>query len=79
MHIKHVLRIRQSNFNYFTQGPQGAQYTRIKQFKSFQLHFLEMATLLPPYFKRPQLHFGVNHSFETYVKLKLFDDTYWYQ
>ena len=31
----------------------------IKKCKSCQLHFLEMATLLPPYFKRPSLHFGL--------------------
>ena len=50
----------------------------LKQCQSFQLHFfLEMSTLLSPYFKR---HFGVTPSLETYVKLKSLDSTLcWYQ
>ena len=55
-----------------------------KQCASFRLHFLKMASLLPPYFNtnnRPLPHFGVRHSFETYDKLKLFPNcTFcWYQ
>ena len=48
----------------------------LKQRKSFQLHFLAMSTLLPPCFKRPELPFGVVHSFETYVNLKLLGCTF---
>ena len=40
-------------------------------YKRFQLHFLKLTTLLPPYFKRPYLDFGVRHGFETDVNLKL--------
>ena len=51
-----------------------------RQCKSFQLHFLEMAALLPPYFKRPQLSFDAMHSLKTYVKLNVFSCTVcWYQ
>ena len=48
----------------------------LKQCKSFRLYFLEMSTLLPSYFKRSQLHFGIMHSVQTYIKWKLFDGTF---
>ena len=35
-----------------------------------------MSTLLPPDFKRPQLHFGVMYNFETYAKLKMIGCTF---
>ena len=37
----------------------------LKQCQSFQLHFLEKATPLPPYFKRASLRFGLRHSLGT--------------
>ena len=62
-------------------GPEKPTLT-IKQCKSVQLLDC-MATLLPPYFKRPhELHYGVinRHSFETYVKLKFLGCTFcWWQ
>ena len=39
-------------------------YLDLKRCKSFQLHFLRIAPLLPPYSRRPWLHFGVMHSFD---------------
>ena len=62
MKIKNLFQMTKAYFDYIG----------VNRFNSI---FHKWHTLLRPYVMRPQLHFGVMHSFETYVALKLLVET----